>query len=298
ADNLKPGYPRWANYVKGVIANFPSLVVPFKALIVSSVPIGSGLSSSASLEVSTFTFLEGLLNTNLGISLQEKAVICQRAEHLYANVPCGLMDQLITLMGRENNALLIDCKSLETQLVEISDANISFLVCNSKVRHSLADSEYSSRRKVCEQVAVLLARSSLRDVCMRELETSKSVLTEQMYSIARHVITEISRTESAAEALKAKDYTVFGTLMTQSHISLRDDYKVSCAEVDELVEITLECDGVYGSRMTGAGFGGCTITLLKSECVNQVIDQIKSKYRGSPDFLIVKPTQGAQFKVL
>lgn len=152
-------------------------------------------------------------------------------------MPCGIMDQFVSFHGKENNVLLIDCRSLDYELIPFNDANVAFLVINSNVKHTLVGSEYSSRRLACEQVAAMLAKSSLRDIRMSELETSRNVISQEMYLYARHVITEIARTQSASEALKRKDYVVFGTLMTQSHCSLRDDMKVSCPEMDELVEL-------------------------------------------------------------
>ncbi|RWS04596.1 hypothetical protein B4U79_06284 [Dinothrombium tinctorium] len=293
-NDLRPDTPRWANYLKGVIAKFPAPVSGFNAVITSSIPLGCGLSSSAALEVSFFTFLERLTDANLTISLKEKAELCQKAEQEYADVPCGIMDQLISFMGKEDHALLIDCRTLETEFIPISDSNIAFLVCNSNVRHSLAESEYSNRRKACEQVASMLGKRSLRDVSIRELETSVNVLTPEMYQFARYVITEIWRTQNAVDALKKQEYKIFGTLMTQSHCSLRDDYKVSCVEIDELVEAALECSEVYGSRMTGGGFGGCTISLVQSDKVDKVIEHIQSKSRVEPQFFVVHAVGGSQ----
>ena len=167
---LQPGKPSWANYVKGVIANYPCFVPPFDAVIASSVPLGGGLSSSASLEVAFFTFLQQLVPTPVAIDDKTKALACQKAEHQYANMPCGIMDQFISVMGKENKALLIDCRSLETRLVAMNDPNVVVLITNTNVHHELTGSEYPSRRRQCEESAKLLGKKSLRDVTTQELE--------------------------------------------------------------------------------------------------------------------------------
>lgn len=297
-DSLTIGPPSWSNYVKGVISTFPGIKKPFDALILSSIPIGAGLSSSAALEVAFFNFLQGLSGSDLGISKQEIALLCQNAEHTFAGVPCGIMDQFVVVMGKKDHALLIDCRSLSTELVPLVSDDIVILVANSNIRHELAGSEYSSRRKNCEQVAQMLGKSSLRDVSMKELETSQTVLPLEQYQYSRHVITEIERALSASEALKKSDYVIFGALMTQSHCSLRDDYKVSVPEIDELCEIALESEGVYGSRITGGGFGGCTVTLVSANKVESTINNMMTKSRISVDFYVFKPAEGASYKSL
>uniref|UniRef100_A0A8C7E7P5 Galactokinase n=1 Tax=Naja naja TaxID=35670 RepID=A0A8C7E7P5_NAJNA len=263
--SLKPGEPCWANYVKGLSTGpLPG----FDVVIESNVPIGGGLSSSASLEVAMYTFLQQL-------SPVTKALVCQKAEHTFAMMPCGIMDQFISAMGKEGHALLIDCRSLETRLVPLTDPDLVVLITNSNVRHTLTGSEYPTRRRQCEEAAKLLGKASLREASMSDLEESRSLLNKEMYRRARHVIGEIERTSRAAEALEAKDYKRFGELMVESHNSLRDDYEVSCPELDELVAAAMEVPGVYGSRMTGGGFGGCTVTLLESGAAEKVLKHIK-----------------------
>lgn len=178
-------------------------------------------------------------------------------------------------MAKENNALLIDCRSLDSTLYPLSNSNLTILVTNSNVKHELEGSEYSSRRKQCEEAAKILGKVSLRDVTLEELELNKSKLNDETYRRAKHAVSEIKRTVEAAEALNQGDYKKFGNLMTQSHTSLRDDFNVSCAELDELVEIALSSEGVLGSRMTGGGFGGCTVTLLEKNQVENLIEKIK-----------------------
>ncbi|XP_056406069.1 galactokinase [Hyla sarda] len=289
---LTPGVPKWANYVKGVIQHYKAGPIPgFNAVIATSVPLGGGLSSSASLEVATYTFLQQLCQDDG--NLVQKALTCQKAEHTFAGVPCGIMDQFISVMGKEGSALLIDCRSLEVKPLPLTDPKLSVLITNSNVRHELTGSEYPTRRRQCEDTAKALGKESLRDASMEDLEAKKDSLSEVCYRRAHHVITEIQRTEKAAEALEKGDYRLFGKLMVESHNSLRDDYEVSCPELDELVSIAVEIPGVYGSRMTGGGFGGCTVTLLETSVAERTKQQIKEKFQGSPSFYITKPSAGS-----
>ncbi|XP_021270522.1 galactokinase [Numida meleagris] len=290
---LSPGRPHWANYVKGVIQHYRGGPVPgFNAVIASDVPLGGGLSSSASLEVATYTFLQQLCPDDG--DLVAKALACQQAEHTFAGVPCGIMDQFISVMGKESHALLIDCRSLDAVPVPLHDASLAVLITDSNVRHALTGSEYPARRRQCQEAAEALGRSSLRDVTMAELEASRSRLGEEVYRRARHVVGEIERTARAARALQDGDYVTFGMLMVESHNSLRDDYAVSCPELDQLVAAALEVDGVYGSRMTGGGFGGCTVTLLVAEAAERAQQHIQEKYSGTATFYITKPSDGAK----
>ncbi|XP_076616766.1 galactokinase isoform X2 [Chaetodon auriga] len=271
---LSPGLPSWANYVKGVIQHYRAPPVPgFRAVIASSVPLGGGLSSSASLEVAFYTFLQQLKPDD-GDKVS-KAVACQQAEHTHAGVPCGIMDQFVSVLGREGHALLIDCRSLEATPVPLSDPGLVILITNSNVKHSLTGSEYPMRRRQCEEAASILGKDSLRDASMKDLEEARSRLDDVTYRRARHVIEEIDRTVQAAEALKRGAYKEFGKLMVESHNSLRDLYEVSCRELDELVSAAMEVEGVFGSRMTGGGFGGCTVTLLQAHAIDRTILHIQ-----------------------
>ncbi|XP_055730974.1 galactokinase isoform X2 [Salvelinus fontinalis] len=219
---LSPGKPSWANYVKGVVQHYRAPPVPgFRAVIASSVPLGGGLSSSASLEVAMYTFLQQLKPDD-GDKVA-KAVACQKAEHTHAGVPCGIMDQFVSVLGREAHALLIDCRSLEATPVPLSDPGLVILISNSNVKHSLTGSEYPSRRRQCEEAAAILEKASLRDATLKDLEDAKSRLDDETYRRARHVIEEIARTAQAAESLKKGEYKEFGKLMVESHNSLRSD---------------------------------------------------------------------------
>ncbi|XP_078426973.1 galactokinase [Cetorhinus maximus] len=289
---LSPGLPCWANYVKGVIQHYRAGPLPgFKAVMASNVPLGGGLSSSASLEVAMYTFLQQICPDNG--DLVEKALACQKAEHTFASMPCGIMDQFISVMGKKDHALLIDCRSLEVTPVPLTDPGLVVLITNSNVRHTLTGSEYPTRRKQCMEAAKALKKETLRDVSMADLTAAESHLDAEVYRRARHVISEIKRTTDAAKALTSRDYREFGKLMVQSHNSLRDDYEVSCPELDELVAAAMDGEGVYGSRMTGGGFGGCTVTLVDAAAVENTIQRIKDNYSGTATFYITKPSRGA-----
>ncbi|CAG9863358.1 unnamed protein product [Phyllotreta striolata] len=288
--------PKWAMYMKGVIANYLGDVPSaFKAVVHTSVPIGGGLSSSASLEVATYIFLDQLMGVQQeATQLTKKALACQKAEHDYAGMPCGIMDQFISFMGNKDHALLIDCRHLTSSLIPLNDDNVIILITNSNVKHQLTGSEYPTRRKQCEEAAMILKKVSLRDANLDDIKYLESINTNaEIIARARHVITEIRRTAEAAEMLKQSNFVKFGKLMTESHASLRDDYQVSCPELDSLVELALEVEGVLGSRMTGGGFGGCTVTLVYSKSVDNVIQNIQDKYKGQATFYVCKPSPGA-----
>ncbi|XP_076635889.1 galactokinase [Colletes latitarsis] len=294
-DNLKPGEPKWANYVKGCIAYFICDVPAFDAVVVSSVPVGAGLSSSAALEVATYTFLEALTGVQAN-KPEDKALACQRAEHDFAGVPCGVMDQFISVMGKKDYALLLDCRGLNTKQIPMSQMNdYVFLITDSNTPHKLSSSAYCERRDCCYEAAKKLNKKSLREASIRDIEVLRSQnASEEMIKRSRHVITEIQRTIDAVVALEKGDFTKFGQLMNESHDSLKNDYEVSSKELDTLVSTAREISGVLGSRLTGAGFGGCTVTLLKTGVLDEAINHIKSKYPGNATFYIAKPAIGAR----
>lgn len=298
-NNLTPGLPKWANYIKGVIHSSAGMVagVPgFNAVIMTNVPVGGGLSSSAALEMSTLTFLEALSPGKSTLTLTDKALICQKAEHEFAGMPCGIMDQLISVMGKQKHALLIDCQSLATQQIPFLADDLAILICNSNVRHELSDSEYPTRRKQCAEALKLMNLTSYRDAKVENLSALKNS-DELLIKRARHVITEIQRTYEAAEALKGHNFVQMGKLMTESHLSLRDDFQVSCKELDILVEAANNCSGVLGSRMTGGGFGGCTVTLVRKNAVANVIHAMQTeyaKYDCKASFYVCEPADGAR----
>ena len=286
-DLAKPLQPfakgAWANYPVGVLAGFLARGISiggFDACIQSTVPLGGGLSSSAALEVATATLLEAM--TGRTLDPVEKALLCQRAEHLYAGVPCGIMDQFISVMGQKDHLLLLDCRSRRTELVPMSDPSVSLLVTNTNVKHVLGSGEYATRRSQCETAARILDLPSLRDATPPQLEQARSRMEDVVFRRARHVIGEIERTTRAAREIRASQWGRVGELMFASHDSLRDDYEVSCAELDAVVEIARGLGvqgGVYGCRMTGGGFGGCTVALVNTNEVDAVIRKIAADYQ-------------------
>lgn len=269
----------WSLYFEGVVHECQGKglnIGPIDVLMTSTVPVGGGLSSSAAVEVATATLIEAI--TGESIDPIEKAYLCQRAEHHYAGVPCGIMDQFSSALGKEEHLLLLDCRSASVELVPFADPSITVLIINSNVRHELTGGEYAERRQQCHQSAEILGVKALRDVTLEQLETNKEQLTDVQYRRARHVISENTRVLQFVEALKAKDWLNVGKLMLSSHESLRDDYEVSCRELDLLVEIALQQEGVIGSRLTGGGFGGCTVSLVRADAVDSVIVQISAAY--------------------
>jgi galactokinase len=279
---VEPGEPGWSNYVRGVIAGFPKpgkKVAGFDAVIESTLPYGGGLASSAALEVATATLLEAM--TGQVLDPIEKALLCQRAEHDFANVPCGIMDQFTSILARENHALLLDCRSRTTTPVPMTDPAVTVLIINTNIRHKLAEGEYAKRRSQCEEAARVLKVPALRDATPAALEAARRQLDPVVFRRARHVITENERTLQAAKAIQASDWPAVGQLMYASHASLRDDYEVSCPELDTVVEIAKamgESAGVIGCRMTGGGFGGCAVSLVKTEAVQQITRRLDADY--------------------
>jgi galactokinase len=280
---LKP-FPKggWANYPLGVIAGFQSRGLNpggFDALVYSTVPLGGGLSSSAALEVAMATLLE--IITGKKLDPVEKALLCQKAEHDFAGMPCGIMDQFISVLGRENHILLLDCRSRKPELVPMTDTSVAVLIVNTNVKHELTGSEYPTRRKQCETAASILGVPSLRDATPDALERAKGRMDEVVYRRARHVIGEIERTPHAAEGIRAGNWPTVGQLMYASHYSLKDDYEVSCPELDAVVEIAQNIGpkgGVIGCRMTGGGFGGCAVSLVRTDAVQRITRALDEAY--------------------
>ena len=279
-----PGAPKWGNYPRGVVAGFQAR--GFKpggldVLLHSTVPLGSGLSSSAALEVCTATLLEAVTGTTL--DPVEKALLCQKAEHDFAGVPCGIMDQFISALGREGHLLLLDCRTRKTEIVPLQDPSVALLIINTNVKHELSGGEYAERRAQCEEATRNLSVESLRDVTAGQLEAGKSKMRELVYRRARHVIGEISRTVRAAGSVRQSDWPAVGQLMYASHVALRDDYEVSCPELDAIVAISEaigEQGGVYGCRMTGGGFGGCCVALVKTSKLEDISKKIAADYKA------------------
>ena len=302
-DPQKPEDPAWANYLRGVLEGFRlrgNWPLPgFNAVIVSNVPVGGGLSSSAALELSFATLLEGFSGTKL--DAREKALLCQQAEHDFAGVPCGIMDQFASAFGKEGHLVLIDCQSREPALVPFHTDELSILVANTMVRHDLATGEYRKRREDTEQALALLGKSSWRDVSLADLRNHEGRLPEVLQRRARHVVTESSRTREAAEELRTGNPAALGPLMAASHQSLRDDFEVSCAELDLMVQLASDigpAGGLLGSRMTGGGFGGCTVSLCRSEQLPEIAACLAMGYERetglAPQIFSTRPAGGAR----
>lgn len=298
---IERGEPAWSNYVRGVIAAAALRAVPappFHAVIASDLPIGGGLSSSAALEVAIATLIEAM--TGCVFDPLDKAFLCQWAEHEYAGVPCGLMDQYVAVMGKADCLVLLDCRAATSRLVPLVDRSVAVLVANTNVKHELAASEYPRRRTQCAAAAKALGMDLLREATMADLEAAGRRLDAVVFRRARHVIGEIARTVEAAEAIGRGDWSLAGARMYASHESLRDDFEVSCGELDLMVELarSIGCGGgVYGARMTGGGFGGCTVWLVRADAAEDVGRELAEQYRRrtgvEPDLFTTLPAGGA-----
>jgi galactokinase len=288
-----PGAPRragWQDYVLGVAWALQEHGVELGGadlLIAGEVPLGAGLSSSASLEVAVALALAATSDGGPFTPL-DVARLCQRAENEYVGMRCGIMDQYAAAGGRAGHALWLDCRSLQHELVPLADGASPhaprLVVCNSMVKHQLAGGEYNARRAECERGVAEFARrvpgvAALRDVTPELLADHGAALDPVVYRRCRHVVTENERVRAAAEALRAGDFGGCGCLMRASHRSLAGDYAVSCAELDLLVDIADELPGVYGARMTGGGFGGCTVNLVRADAVERFCAEIRRRYR-------------------
>jgi galactokinase len=272
---------------------------PFDAVIDSDVALGGGLSSSAALEVAAATLIEVM--TGKRLEPMQKALLCQRAEHDFAHVPCGIMDQCSSIMGNDGNLLLLDCRSRTVRLVPLADPDVVVLIINSNVKHELGGTEYPTRRRQCHEAARHLGVSALRDVTTEQLQRQRDKLDEETYRRARHVVTENARVLQAAAAIGAGNWPTVGRLMFESHVSLRDDYQVSCAELDLLVDLAAgigPVGGVIGSRMTGGGFGGCTVSLVRRDALDDISLRIGGEYRRrtgrEATLFVTRPVEGAR----
>jgi galactokinase len=293
----------WSEYPRGVALKLASAGLNLRGanlLIQSEVPVGAGLSSSAAIEVATAWALLGCFGWDLESA--QIARLCQQAESEFVGLRCGIMDQFISVHGKAHHAMLLDCRSLDYRWLSLP-ASVRLVACNTLVRHELAGSEYNQRRADCEagvrHLSAALPRiTALRDVSPTELSRHGSSMPERVRRRCRHVVNENARTLAAAAALERLDLEEFGRLMKASHASLRDDYEVSCAELDLLVELATPLGGVYGARMMGGGFGGCTINLVEAEAATQFTRLMTAGYRQAtgltPDIYLCAASQGAQ----
>ncbi|HBG09129.1 MAG TPA: galactokinase, partial [Firmicutes bacterium] len=295
----------WVNYIKGVVWQFQKLgLQPQGAdlVIQGNVPQGAGLSSSAALEVAAALLLDALHGWGLGAV--DLVKLAQKAENEFVGVACGIMDQFASMLGQKDHALFLDCRSLEYEAVPLplEKQGYAVAVVNSGVRRGLAGSEYNTRRQQCEEAVQRLQNElpgveSLRDVSLVDLSLVNQ-LPDPLARRARHVVMENARVQQGVTALKAGELEEFGRLLTASHKSLRDDYEVSCAELDLLVELALEVPGVLGSRMTGAGFGGCTIALVPQTSLPAFEKTVSEEYQRrtgiQPEIFVFRPAPGAR----
>jgi galactokinase len=281
-----PGEPKWANYSKGVAVMLQRQGITLSGadlMIVSQLPIGGGVSSSAALEVGTAKALLALVDEF--VEPVQLALLCRQAEHEYANSPCGIMDQFACVLSHEGSALLLDCRSRQYDHIPFNPPGASLVVMDTQVKHEIGGGEYAKRQAECQAAVAHFKQHlpdirALRDVHEIDLAQYGAGLDVTPLARARHIVTENHRVVRAAEALRASALHEFGQLMTESHASLRDDYSVSCEELDALVELACGIDGVYGARMTGGGFGGCAIALAEDGGVNALQRSIQDRYNG------------------
>lgn len=294
----------WLDYVEGMARILERRNLRLQGadlLIDSDVPSGAGLSSSAALEISVGLALTEISHAPVG--KVQLAVVGQAAEHEFVGAKVGIMDQYISALGEKGHALLIDCRSLEAEQIPLSTTDVTIVICDTKVKHDLADSEYNVRRDECERAVEILKKflpgiNQLRDVSTKDFKKHAEHLPETIRRRVRHVVTENERTLLAAESLRKKDLLRFGQLMWLSHASLRDDFEVSCRELDLLVDLASQCEGVLGGRMTGGGFGGSTVSLVRKRDLEGFTTRIWDEYRRQtntePTIYISEPADGAR----
>lgn len=294
---VKPGLKgEWERYALGVLWAM-GVNNGLDLLIDGHVPLGAGLSSSAALECSVATAANHLFN--LGFSLEELARLTQKAENQYVGVPCGIMDQSVSLMATNGSALLLDCRDLSTRNIpfDVASRDLELLIIDTQAHHALTDGGYAERRASCESAVSKLGIKSLRDLSAPELEESRHLLTQVEYIRARHAVTEMKRVLDCVDALDAGDFTKVGQLINQSHQSLRDDYTVSCPELDTAVDASLAA-GALGARMVGGGFGGSAIALIQANKTSETIAGIEKAFSErkfkAPRFFSSLPSQGAE----
>ncbi len=294
----------WINYPMGVMYEFISrgFVIPgIDLYFYGNVPNGAGLSSSASIEVVTATALNEFLNAKLGgIDI---ALLCQHAENYFVGVNCGIMDQFASTMGKKDHAIYLDCNTLNFKLVPLVLKGYKLVIANTNKRRGLADSKYNERRKECDQAVAEISRIKpikyLCELTMEQFNQLQGAITDDTVKRrARHAISENERTGKAVQLLRDGNLTGFGQLMNASHDSLRYDYEVTGLELDTLVEEARKISGVIGSRMTGAGFGGCTVSLVREESVNEMIEKVGKGYHAvtglKADFYVAEVGDGAR----
>ncbi|SHJ97447.1 galactokinase [Paramaledivibacter caminithermalis] len=295
----------WANYPKGVTKAFMdngfAIDKGFEAVFFGNIPNGAGLSSSASIELAVSVMLKSLFNLNIDMVSMVK--ISQKAENEFIGVSCGIMDQFAVGMGRKGKAILLDCNTLKYKYTALDLKDSSIVIANTNKRRGLTDSKYNERRSECERALAKLQEklsiNSLGELTNEEFEENKYLITNEIdRRRAKHAVYENQRTIKAVEALEKGDFKEFGSLMKASHISLRYDYEVTGKELDTLVELAWKQEGTIGSRMTGAGFGGCTVSIVKNSKIDEFIDNVGSRYEEiigyKADFYVASIGDGAR----
>ena len=296
-DAIKPGLKgEWERYPLGVIWAM-GLTSGIDIMIDGHVPLGAGLSSSAALECSVATALNHLFS--FGYSLEELARLTQKAENEYVGVPCGIMDQSVSLMAHAGSALLLDCRDLSTKNIafDVASSGLELLIIDTQAHHSLTDGGYAERRASCESAVAKLAIKSLRELTLSQLEQSRNLLTDTEFMRARHAVTEMARVMDAVKVLEEKNFAALGQLLNQTHASLRDDYTVSCPELNTAVDASIT-EGALGARMVGGGFGGSAIALIHAAHTQATIAAVEKAFADNkfkaPRFFTSLPSQGAQ----
>jgi len=296
-DDIKPGLKgEWERYPLGVIWAM-GVKQGLDVMIDGHVPLGAGLSSSAALECSVATALNDLFS--FGYDLQSLARLTQKAENDYVGVPCGIMDQSVSLMAHSGSALLLDCRDLTSRYVsfDVASSGLELLIIDTQAHHSLTDGGYAQRRQSCESAIKKLGVQSMRELSFEKLNTSKDLLTDIEFIRARHAVSEIARVHSAVSALEAKNFVELGSLLNASHASLRDDYDVSCPELNCAVDASISA-GALGARMVGGGFGGSAIALIKASATIDTIHHVENTFKKlsfkAPRFFTSLPSQGAE----
>ena len=295
--DVKPGLKgEWERYALGVLWSM-GVTTGVDLLIDGHVPLGAGLSSSAALECSVATAMNHLFD--MGFNLEELARLTQKAENQYVGVPCGIMDQSVSLMATNGFALLLDCRDLSTRNIpfDVASHGLELLIIDTQAHHALTDGGYAERRASCESVAAKLHVKSMRELTITQLDSSRDLLSETEYIRARHAITEMKRVLDCVKALSSGDFVKVGQLLNQSHLSLRDDYNVSCPELNTAVEASLVA-GALGSRMVGGGFGGSAIALIQASKTSETIGVVEKAFADkkfkAPRFFTSLPSQGAE----
>ncbi len=308
SDTLEQVHSGWPDYILGVIVDLKKKghsIEPFDCVFGGDIPLGAGMSSSAALASVTTYALNSIFK--LGLDKIDIIKTAQRAEIDYAGLNCGIMDQFASVLSKKNEVIKLDCKDLSYESAVLNDENIEFILVNSMVKHKLADSAYNDRRNDCEQAVKILNEhyhevESLRDVNIKILEEKQAFLSKNQYNRAVYIINENERVSDAVKALHQNEFDKLGTLMNQSHAGLRDQYEVSCEELDFLQAEALKIKGVLGSRMMGGGFGGCTINLIErknsDEFLNTISNAFEQKYAQIPAVYPVKTADGSSELIL